>query len=811
MAFISTTEIRNAARGLMRAPTVSLSAILCLALGIGATTAISSAINRALLKALPFNRPDRLVSVFRTTPNSGPMGTWPQSIANYAEMARRTRSLTDLAATSQGTALINLPTQAIQAPQVYVTGNLFPALGVRPERGRLIVPADDKVDQPLVAVISDELWRTTLAADPSIVDKTLSIDGRPTTIIGIAPPDFRVPIGGGMLKADVWMPIRFTEQQLTQRGSNFLQLFGRLADGATVASAQAELRGIFAAIVAENPQLRGEDVRVGAMQTESVSSIRTPLLLLFGAVCMVLLIAATNVAALLLARGVQRQREMAVRTALGATRWDAMRPPLVESLLITVVGAVLGLVLAVAGVRTIGALAAARMPQLGGLTLDPSVIAFALALALVVGIACGVVPAWRGSTVDPQDALRSGRGAGSGKSQNRALRSLVVLEIGLSLMLLIGAGLVLKGFAGLLKKDPGFETDHVLSFQLTTSAARYPNQATIQNFLEPVIEAIRAVPSVDAAGAISALPYVNWGNNSNIRYEGRPAGDPSRMPLVEFRGVTPSFFQVTKQRLIGGRLLLPSDDERPSSPIVVVVNQALVERDFNGLNPVGSRFHLSDTTFGTIVGVVSDIRNAGPVAPPAPEFYWNYRQNGNGRSSFSMLVRVKGNNPAAAMPEIRAAIRRVDPAAAIARVSPMPEVIASSLGRPRFYFSLLGTFAAVAIVLAVAGLYGVLSYVVAQRTRELGIRAALGSPKSRLVRLVTRDGLLLVIGGLILGLAGGAGVTRLMVFMLYGVSPLDALTWTLAVLAMTLAGFLATLVPASRATRVDPLIAIRAE
>jgi predicted permease len=811
MAFISSTEIRNAARGLTRTPTVALSAILCLALGIGATTAISSAINRALLKALPFNRPERLVAVFRTTPNSGPLGTWPQSVANYTEMAKRTRSLTDLAATARSTALINLSSQAVQAPRISVTGNLFPLLGVRAERGRLIGPADDRVDQPLVAVISDELWRTTLGADPSIIDKTLSIDGQPTTIIGVAPPEFRLPIGGGVLTADVWMPIRFTEKQITQRGSNYLQLVGRLANGATVQSAQAELRGIFAGIVAENPQLRGEDVRVGAMQAESVSSIRTPLLLLFGAVCMVLLIAATNVAALLLARGVQRHREMAVRTALGATRWDAMRPPLIESLLITVVGTALGFVLAILGVRTIGALAAARMPQLQGLTLDPLVIAFAVSLALVVGIACGAVPAWRGSTVDPQDALRSGRGGGAGRGQNRALRSLVVFEIGLSLMLLIGAGLVLKGFAGLLKNDPGFETDHVLTFQLTTSSARYPNQSTIQNFLEPVIEAVRAVPSVEAAGAITALPYVNWGINSNVQYEGRPATDPSRMPLVEFRGVTPSFFQVTKQRLISGRLLLPSDDERPSSQQVVVVNQALVERDFNGLNPVGSRFHLTDTTLATIVGVVSDIRNAGPVAPPAPEFYWTYRQIDLGSSSFSMLVRVKGKNPAAVMPEIRAAIRRVDPSAAIARVSPMPEVIAASLGRPRFYFSLLGTFATVAIVLAVAGLYGVLSYVVAQRTRELGIRSALGSPKSRLVSLVTRDGLLLVAGGLILGLLGGAAVTRLMVFMLYGVSPLDALTWTLAVIAMTIAGFVATLVPASRATRVDPLIAIRAE
>jgi predicted permease len=810
MALFSPTEFRNAARGLVRTPTVAISAILCLALGIGATTAISSAINRALLQAPPFRNPDRLVAVFRTTPNSGPQGTWPSSVANYLDLARGTRRLTDLAATSQGTALINLSSEAVQAPQLYVTGNLFPMLGVRPEQGRLILPSDDKLDQPVVAVLSDEFWRTKLGADPAIVGKTLSIDGIPTTIIGITPADFRVPIGSQILRADVWSPIRFQPNQLTQRRSNFLQLVGRLADGATPESAQSELRGLFAGIIASFPQLRGEDVRVGAMQSESVQSIRTPLLLLFGAVCMVLLIAATNVAALLLARGVQRQREMAVRTALGATRWAAMRPPLAESLLITVIGASLGLALAVAGVRTIGALAAARMPQLAGLTLDMRVIAFAVALALVVGVACGVVPAWRGSAVDPQDALRAGRGAGAGKGHNRALRLLVVFEIGLSLMLLIGAGLVLKGFAGLLNNDPGFETAHVLTLRVTTSAARYPNQTTIQNFLEPTLEAIRALPNVESVGAINLPPYVNWGSNSNVRYEGRPFDDPTRLPLVEYRSVTPGYFEVTKQRLISGRFIARGDDERPSAPVVVVVNEALVDRDFKGLNPVGSRFHLSDTTFGTIVGVVSNVRNVGPVAAPAAEMYWSYRQNGSGSSGFPLMVRVKGD-PTSVVPGIRAAVRRIDPSAAIARVMPMSEVISSSLGNPRFYFSLLGTFAAVALALAVAGLYGVLSYVVAQRTRELGIRSALGSPTSSLLGLVTRDGLLLVAGGLVLGLIGGAAVTRLMTFMLYGVSPLDAVTWTSAVVVMAVAGLLATLVPARRATRVDPLIAIRAE
>ena len=804
-------ELRSAARSLARAPTVTLCAVLCLALGIGATTAISSAIDRALLKSLPFRDPEGLVAVFRTTPTSGPQGTWPQSIANYLDMAQRTRRLRALAALSNGTALVGLPGGATQASQLYVTGNLFPMLGVPAARGRFILPDDEAESAPLVAVLSDEFWRTQLGADPAIVGKSLRIDGDPTTVVGIAPRDFRVPVGPNVMRADVWMAARWAPARRTVRRSNFLQLVGRLAPGATVAGADAELRAIHAGIVNAFPELRGEGVRVAAMQSESVQSIRAPLLLLFGAVCAVLLIAATNVAGLLLARGVQRQREQAVRTALGASRWDAMRPALAESLLVTLAGGTLGLALAAAGVRTIGALAAARMPQLEGLGIDLRVALFALLLSLVVAVVCGALPAWRGAAVDPQDALRGARGAGGARSQHRALRSLVVVEIALSLMLLIGAGLVLKGFAGLLRNDPGFETAHVLTLRVTVPAASYADRSAVAAFLEPALEQVRTIPRVERVAAITAPPYVTWGNNGNVRYEGRPADDPSRQPLVEFRSVTPDYFAVTGQRLLGGRLLRAADDERPETPAVVVVNQALVDRDFHGVSPVGTRWHTSDTTYATIVGVVSNVRNAGPIAPPAPEMYFTYRQNGFGSSTFPLLLRVRGDDPAAVAAEVRRAVTRVDPSAAISQVSPMPEVMQKALGRPRFYFSLLGTFAAVAMLLAVAGLYGVLSYAVAQRTRELGIRTALGSTAGGLVSLVARNGLALVGTGIVLGMAGGAAVTRLMSFMLYGVSPLDPVAWALAALLMVLGGAAASLVPALRATRVDPTIAMRAE
>ena len=808
---VSWREIRAAARSLTRSPAVSICAILCLALGIGATTAISSALNRALLQPLPFREPDRLISVHRITPQSGPMGGWSQSVPNYLDLRDRSRQVTGLAALTWGSSIINLPDDAIQARQSRVTGNLFQTLGSRAQLGRLLLPDDDRLDAPLVAVMDDELWRRQFGADSTIVGRTLSIDGQPTTIVGITPVDFRVPLGSSLFRSDVWMPIRFTDQQRAARRNNNLQTLGRLADGATVQSAEAELRTIFATLIAENPQLRGDNVRVAALHAENTRSIRKPLLLLFGAVVIVLLIASTNVAALLFARGVQKQREFAVRSALGASRWDTIRFPLIESVLLTVTSVIVGIALAALGVKTIGLLAASRITQLNGLTLDPKVLVFAVLLSSVVALACGAAPAWRSTRVDPQDALRAGRGGGADKSHHRALRSLVVLEISLSLVLLIGAGLVLKGFARLLANDPGFDPSRILTLQISTSPTRYPGGTAVRDFVEPALAAMRLVPGVEDAAAISAVPYVTWGNNSGTRYEGAVVTDQSRLPITEQRGVTPKFFAVTKQRLISGRLLAETDDERPSSPAVVVVNEALVRRDFPGRDPIGRRFHLSDTTFATIVGVVSDIRNAGPIAPPAPEMYWNFRQAGSGTSTVQVMVRVASGEPSRVTPGIRDAVRSVDANAAVANVATMESVIARSLGSPRFYFTLLGTFAAIAMVLALTGLYGVLSYAVAQRTREIGIRSALGSTRGGIVQLVTRDALKLVGGGILLGVFGGTMVTRLMESMLYGTSPLDLGTWLLAILLMTTAAMAAALVPARRASKVDPLVAIQSE
>jgi predicted permease len=801
-----TSDLRAAARSLRASPTVTLSAILCLGLGLGVTAAISSAIDRALLQAPPFRDPSSLVTIYRTTPQ---FNTGPFSAPNYVDLARQSHKFSAVAALSFGTALLTQQSTATQVSSLAVTGNLFPMLGAHAELGRLLTPLDDQRNQNLVVVLSDDLWRERFGADKSIVNRTILLDGRQVTVVGITPRDFRLPRGGSVLQPQVWIPLRFTDQQLQQRGSNFLPVMGRLAPGATIASGQRELDNLFNGIVNIYPDLKGEGIRVVPLMADATAALRTPLLLLFGAVIMVLLIAATDVAALLLARSVYRRRDTAIRTALGGGRWPVMRPVIAESALLALGGCVFGLALAWVGVRAIATLASQRLPQLAGLSVDARVILFALAIAFLVAIVCGAAPAWRATSVDPQEALRGG---GTGRAQHRVLGALVIGEVALSLMLLVGAGLVLRGFAKLVSAPPGFDADRILTMNVTVSPAAHPgSEGVIKQFLEPALAAVQQVPGVAAASAIQVLPYQNWGWNSNTRYEGQVVDERTQLPLTEMRVISPEFFDVTQQRLIAGRRLRASDDDRAESPAVVVVNQALVKRDFKDKDPIGKRFYTGDSTFGTIVGVVSDIRNVGPYRDPAPEMYWTWRQQDPGLSSFPVMIRVTAGDPEHVTSAVTRAIQHVDPLAAISQVRPMNDVISASVGQPRFYLILLATFAAVAIVLAVAGLYGVMSYSVAQRTRELGIRNALGSSGPQTVGLVARQGLTLVGIGLLLGLAGAAALTRLLTGFLYGVSALDARTWVAASILLLLAGLIATLIPSFRATRVNPMIAMRGE
>ena len=575
------SDTRHAIRALARTPAVTAAAILCLGLGLGATTAIYSAVNTALLRPLPFPDPERLATVYRTTPH---FDTGPFSPANYVDLRAGGTSFASLAAATGGVALLEGGPESRRVSVGRASENVFEMLGIGATRGRLFRAGDDDPAQPAVAVISAEMWREQFGSDPDLVGRTIRLDGETHEVLGVLPAGFRLPHGDRSLRPDVWVTLRLSPEQASRRRENFLWLMGRLAPGVGVEAAHAQMRGIMDGIVEQNPELRGEQLRVLPLHHESVRTVRGPLLLLLGAVAFVLLISAANVASLLLARGVARRPEFAVRAVLGARGADVVRPALIESGLLAAAGVAFGLGLAWAGVTVIAKLMPARLPQLADLAIDPAVLAVALVLALVVALVCAVAPAWQAGSSDPQESLRAGGRGGSGGRHHRWLRALLVAEVALSLMLLLGAGLVLRGFQQLVARDPGFDPEPLLTLNVDIAPDRYEGGSTIERFLNPALEVVRALPGVVEAGAIHLVPYENWGWNWNVRYEGRPAEDPTTQPLVENRYVSPSIFGVLGQTLLRGRLLTDTDADGPRN---VVVNEALARRDFPGEDALG--------------------------------------------------------------------------------------------------------------------------------------------------------------------------------------------------------------------------------
>jgi predicted permease len=786
---------------------VTAAAIISLALGLGATTAVFSAVNAALLKGLPFPDQASLVSVFRTTPH---FRNGPFAPANFLDLRAQTTALSRLGAIESGTALLKTEDGSVQVSAYRASGDVFPLLGVTPRLGRTLREEDERGDQPLVAVISDEVFRSRYGSDPSVIGSTVLLDGVTHVVIGVLPAQFRIPHRTQNLASDFWVPLKFTEEQSQWRGSNYLRLMGRLVPGRAAKEAEAELVTLMAGLAEAYPDVRGESVRVGVMQRESAGPVRTPLLLMMGAVVLVLLIATGNVASLILARGTEQAHEVALRTALGASRWSIIRGVVAESSVLAASGIVLGLAVAWLSVGLIGTLGARMFPQLQGLGLDGRVLAFAVVVTGLVALWCGVLPAWHISRSDPQDVLRAGGArAGVAKSQHRFLRGLVVAEVAVSAVLLLGAGLLIRSFLGLLDRDPGFEPSSLLTMTVDVSPERYDAVDAVHGFLMPGLEAVRALPGVVQVGSISLVPYRGWGNNFNIRYEGVPEADRTQLPLTESRVITPSFFQTLDMTLVQGGLFSETDGSTEDTDPLVVVNQALVDRDFPDGDVIGKRFH-SGSGFATIVGVVANIRNVGPVRTPAPEVYWNLTEGSSTRTRFPLVIR-SATAPAEQAHSVLAALQSIDPDAAVSQVMTMDDAILQSVGRQRFFMILLGSFSGVALVLGITGLYGVISYAVARRTRELGIRAALGSTRGQTVGLVLRDAVQLALVGLVLGAATGVAATRLLGGMLYGVSPLNPLVWAAALTALFATAVLASSVPAVRASRVDPMEAIRHE
>jgi putative ABC transport system permease protein len=788
-------DVRYGLRTFIRQPAFALTAVLALALGIGANTAVFSVVYAVLLKPLPYPNPDALVYVHDTYPA---VTFASVSINKYLALRDGNRTLEALGAQTPAGVTLTDRGEPEQVGAMRVSADLFRVMGVPAAYGRWFSRDEDVPNASPVIVLSHGLWQRRYGSDPEIVGQAVTVDGVATTVVGVMPPGFTYP---GSSQA--WVPL--APARTAGPGSNFLRLVGRMKPGGTVEQTQRDLASVSARFNKENNLQR--DVRVWALHEIVVTDNKQALLVLQGAVVFVLLVACANVANLLLARSVGRQRELAIRAAIGAGRGRLVRQLLTESVLLSVLGGAVGVIVAGWLLRLFVALAPANFPRVQSIAIDTSVLTFTLVVATVTGLIFGLAPARRGFRTDPNDSLRDtgARGASSGGSRG-ASRVLVIAEVGVALVLVIGAGLMVKSLLRLQSERTGFRSEGLLTFELNLPSVRYPD-ATPVTFFQRTLEEIRSVPGVQGAGAINHLPLARFGFNGGFTIDGRPPFPRDTAPVVEVRIVTPGYFAVMCIPVRRGQDF--SELQSASGPPVMIVNQAMADRYWPGQDPVGGRVQLVGDRWREVVGVVGDVRSARMRAAPVPETFVPHAQAGT--SSMGIAVRLGGVAPSMVWSAVRERITLLDVALPLVRVRPMQEIVEASTGDTRLSSVLTTMFGLVAALLAGVGIYSLIAYSVAQRSREIGIRVALGADRAAVIRLIVGEGLTLAAIGLVAGVAGSMLLTRTLETLLYEVSPTDPV-----VLMMTCAGglalaALASAVPAFRALRVDPAIALRSE
>jgi len=796
-------DIRFAFRTFLKSPGFTVVAILALALGIGANAALFSVINAVLLTPLPYQHPEQLVRVYETFL---PKGYGSVSTPNFLDWRKQNHVFEHLEAFSAGSINLQGDANPERIPLVVATAGLFDMLGAKPIQGRTFLPDEDQPGKPDVAVISERLWQRRFGRDPKLLGSSITLDGQATTVIGIMPAAFQFPPGNSTVT--VWMPLQFSPRNLSQRGSHWMAVAGRLKPGIDIVGATAEMKQIAARLAIEIPgSQKGRSVLLSSLQDVLVGNIRPALLILMGSVGFVLLIACANVANLLLARAASRRREVAVRAALGASRSRLVRQFLTESVLLALAGGALGAFLGAEGVQALVFLASRQIPRSTEVRLDGTVFLFLLAVSVAAGIIFGVVPAFQSAGHDLQDGLKEGgRSGGVGGRRERFRNALVIAEFALALVLLIGAGLMLRTFVALSAIQPGLVSNGVLTMSVSVPEGKYPNNSMWQRFYEPALERIRALPGVRAAGMISLLPLQSWGNNGDFGIEGRPQQEPGRQPFAEYRSVSPGYFRAMGIPIVKGRDV--GDQDSANATPVIFINDALAKRYFPGEDPVGKKIQWD--SWRTIAGVVASIRQAGLDREPMPELYFPAAQRGNTISGMTLVISTNVD-PVSLTHAVESAIHSVDPSQPVFGVKTMDRVVADSLSNQRLYAWLLGVFAGLASILASAGIYGVMSYLVTQRTQEFGVRMALGASADEILRMVLRQAVVLIAAGVAIGLVGALAVTRVLSDFLFGVKPIDVPTFAGVSAILIVVALVATYLPAHRATRVDPMVALRYE
>ncbi|MFL5615945.1 MAG: ADOP family duplicated permease [Gemmatimonadaceae bacterium] len=805
-------DTRYALRTLRRAPVLAGAAILTLALGVGANTTIVSAVNAVILRPLPFSHPDQLVMLWEENPEKG----WHEQVcapANVLDWKEQVHAFQDVAMFFDGAGASTLTGE--RAPRVLkssvVTGNFFDVLGVHAQRGRLLLPNETWSVDGLAhtAVISDRLWRDQFGADPRVIGRSVRIDGRPLQIVGVASPGFSFPVEA----IDVWIPRSWKPDIKSQdffRRAHFMRAVARLAEGSSIETANAQLQAVAARLKRQYPET---NKYMGAGLTPLhrflVGDTRLPLFVLLASVGLLLLIACANVGNLLLVRAVGREREAALRLTLGAGRRRLAKQALTESLVLAVLGGAAGVALGVVGTRVLEALQPPGMLRVSHFDFDWTVLSYVLLIVAGSALLFGAAPAFWMGRRSPADSLKEGGRGGDTRRMRRWTELLVIGEVALAVVLTLGAGLLVRSFRALTQVDPGFDPHGVLATQIVLSGAKYDSAARTRFFFDEAIARVAAVPGVTGVAATTSVPLEGSGYTSDFVVAGRPAGE--YYSEVIHRMVTPNYFRVMHVPLLKGRVF--TDADRAGGPPVVIINQQIAEKYFKGQNPVGQRLTFDKvpndkSEWSTVVGVVGGERQNALSAEPQIEAYVPFAQEPS--QGMSLLTRVSGD-PSAIAPVVRRIVAELDPDIPLTQVETVDAIRVRSLARERFLMTMLVVFAGVGLLLAVIGVYGVLAQVARRRTREMGIRIALGSPLVHVRWIVVRHGLGLVIVGLAIGVTAALVATRGLGALLFHVAPADPLTFVAVPLILALTGVAAAWIPALQASRADPAVALRSE
>ncbi len=811
-------DLRYALRALRRTPGFTAAALAALALGIGATTAIFTVVNGVLLRPLQYEAPERLANIWNDL-GQGAQSLPAVSPLDFRDYKERSRTFEDFAAAAEGN-VANLrgnltgDGEPERADVVTVTANFFPLLGIRPMLGRQFLPEEEVVSGPHVVMLSHRLWQRRYAGDPALVGRTIQIDGVAHEVVGILPPDFTLQLPEEAFQVtdgDLWAPIQFDYGRPLPRNLTFFTVFGRLAPGATFAQAQAEMDLIAEQLRSEFKEHAASNLRIRAvpLHDDVVKHARPALLVLLGAVGMVLLVACANVANLLLVRGTTRRAEFALRTALGAGRSALVRQVLAESLVLALAGGALGLGITLAALAVLRRLHPANLPRLAEVELDPTVLAFTAVTCAVTALLFGLVPALRAAGVDPQEHLKAGGRGGSAGDRRRGRSLLIVAEVALSVVLLVGAGLLVRSFLAMQRVDPGYDGSDVLTFELSMPSGKYPGGPARRAFFRDLRGRLEALPGVTTVGLVSQLPLTGSGPLSPFAYDEETARNFESV-TADGRNVSPEYFEAMDARLLAGRTFTYSDSA--GTPPVIIVDESLAKLAWPGRNPVGRQLQLAPTgepnPFAEVVGVVEHMRQHDLTRDILHQIYYPI---GQGTPTVMTFVVETSLDPASLVAPVRRTVEAMDPDLPVHRMAPMSAYLSEGMAQARFSLVLMSVLGAVALLLTAVGVFGVVSYSVSQRTREFGIRLALGEDPGRTRRGVLAGGMRLVLVAIGLGLAGSLALTRLIAGLLYGVRPADPLTFVAIALLLAAVALLACYLPARRATRVDPALALRSE